>query len=118
MLLLQAYQCVLLLQDSIQRLYEYSDEKILNILQYIQSSIYEPDKIRAKTISDYSGISETYLGRYFKKHTDETLHQYTINYRIQLIENRLKNSDLQVNEIAHSFGFTDKSHLNKFFRKS
>lgn len=101
-----------------QRVNEYSDEKILNILQYIQSNIYEPDKIRAKTISDYFGISETYLGRYFKKHTDETLQQYIINYRIRLIENRLKNSDLRVNEIADSFGFTDESHLNKFFRKS
>ncbi|MDJ1470154.1 AraC family transcriptional regulator [Cytophagaceae bacterium DM2B3-1] len=97
---------------------EYSDEKIIDILQYIQQHIYEPDKIRAKSISDHFGISETYLGRYFKKHTEETLQQYITNYRLRLIENRLKHSDLRVNEIAHSLGFTDESHLNKFFRKN
>ncbi|RXK83126.1 helix-turn-helix domain-containing protein [Filimonas effusa] len=97
---------------------EYSDDKIRSILQYIQQHIYEPDKIRAKEISDHFGISESYLGRYFKKNTGENLLQYISTYRLRMIENRLKHSDLRINEIAFSFGFTDESHLNKFFRKS
>ncbi|UII24695.1 AraC family transcriptional regulator [Fulvivirga maritima] len=97
---------------------EYSEEKILDILHYIQQHIYEPDKIRSKAISSVFGISESYLGRYFKKHTSETLQQYITSYRLKLIEHRLKHSSLRINEIAFTMGFTDESHLNKFFRKN
>ncbi|HTJ48901.1 MAG TPA: AraC family transcriptional regulator [Cyclobacteriaceae bacterium] len=97
---------------------DQTEEKILDILQYIQSNIYQPEKLRAENISKHFGISDTYLGRYFKKHTSETLQQYISNYRITLIENRLKHSDLRINEIAQVMGFTDESHLNKFFRKN
>jgi AraC-like DNA-binding protein len=97
---------------------EHTEEKILNILQYIQTNIFQPDKLRAEHISTHFGVSETYLGRYFKKHTEETLQQYITNSRLQLIESRLKHSDLRINEIADTFGFTDESHLNKFFRKN
>ncbi|UII23773.1 AraC family transcriptional regulator [Fulvivirga ligni] len=97
---------------------EYSEEKILDILHYIQQNIYEPEKIRSKAISEIFGISESYLGRYFKKHTSETLQQYINNYRLKLIEHRLKHSNLRINEIAFNMGFTDESHLNKFFRKN
>ena len=97
---------------------EHTEEKVLQILQYIQSNIYHPDQLRAERISKHFGVSETYLGRYFKKHTGETLQQYVTNYRMRLIETRLKNSDLRINEIASTLGFTDESHLNKFFRKN
>jgi AraC-like DNA-binding protein len=97
---------------------EHTEHKALDILQYVQHHIYEPEKIRAKVISERFGISETYLGRYFKKHTQESLQQYIISYKLKLIEHRLQFSDLRINEIAHSFGFTDESHFNKFFKKN
>ena len=97
---------------------EYSEERILKILQYIQSNVYEPANLRAEVISKHFGMSEHYLGKYFKKHTDESLQQYIGKYRLTLIEHRLKHSDVRVNEIAYTLGFTDESHLNKFFRKN
>lgn len=96
---------------------EKTDEKALDILNYIQNHMYEPEKIRAEAVSRHFGISETYLGRYFKKHTAETMQQYITNYRLKLIEVRLQHSDLRISEIAQELGFTDESHLNKFFRK-
>ena len=54
--------------------------------------------------------------KYFKKHTNETLQQYTANLRIKLIEARLRFSNMRINEIAYELGFTDESHLNKFFK--
>lgn len=95
----------------------HTDEKVLNILNYIQYNIYEPEKIRIEAVSSHFGISDTYLGRYFKKHTNETMQQYIANYRTKLIEARLLRSDMRINEIARELGFTDESHLNKFFRK-
>jgi len=100
-----------------ERVNSCSEARTLDILQYIQSNIYYPEKLRAKTVADHFGISEFYLGRYFKKHTSETMQQYIINYRLKLIEARLLFSDLRINEIAFELGFTDESHMNKLFRK-
>lgn len=96
---------------------ESTAEKAMDILQYIQENIYEPEKISAAAISAHFGISDTYLGRYFKKHTNETMQQYIIRYKLKLIETRLLHSALRMNEIAMELGFTDESHLNRIFKK-
>ncbi|WP_316830795.1 AraC family transcriptional regulator [Pedobacter aquatilis] len=93
------------------------EEKAMDILQYIQHNIYYPEKLKAEAISDKFQLSESYLGKYFKKHANETLQQYITNYKTKLIEHRLQFSDKRLNEIASEFGFTDESHFNKFFRR-
>lgn len=102
------------LPDSINK---QSDAKTHVLVQYIQSHIYEPEKLSVAVMSEKFGISETYLGRYFKKQTNETLQDYIAKYRIKLVENRLLYSDLRVGEIADELGFNDESHLNKIFKK-
>lgn len=96
---------------------ESSDQKAMDILQYIQSNIYSPEKLRTDNISQQFGISQTYLGSYFKKHALVSLQQYILNYKLKLIEDRLLHSDMRMSEIADAFGFTDKSHLNHIFKK-
>jgi YesN/AraC family two-component response regulator len=93
-----------------------AEEKIVNILNYIQAHIYEPEMIRTENISRYFGISDNYLGKYFKKHCGETMQSYINNYKATLIEHRLKHSDKRINEIVDELGFSDESHLNKFFK--
>lgn len=96
---------------------EQSEEKALDILQYIQANIYQPERLRAECISKAFGISETYLGRYFKKHANETMQQYITSYKLKMIENRLLHGNMRISEIADELGFTDKSHLIRIFRK-
>ncbi|MBB5620851.1 AraC-like DNA-binding protein [Pedobacter cryoconitis] len=95
---------------------EDAEEKALELLNYIQANIYSPEKLRAESLSSKFGVSEHYFGKYFKKHTNETLQQYIANLRIRLVEARLRFSDMRINEIAGELGFTDESHLNKFFK--
>lgn len=92
------------------------EEKIVAILDYIQGHIYEPEMIRAENISRHFGISDNYLGKYFKKHCGETMQSYINNYKATLVEHRLKYSDKRINEIVDELGFSDESHLNKFFK--
>lgn len=94
-----------------------TEEKTLDILQYIQTNICNPAKIRASEVSRHFAISGNYLSRYFKKHTNETMQQYIVNYRTRMVEKRLQHSTMRISEIAEEMGFTDESHLNKFFRK-
>ena len=97
---------------------EGSDEKVLAILGYIQANIYFPDSLRASALAARFGMAEVYFGRYFKRHSGESLQQYIFQYKLKLIENRLLRSSMRVKEIADEFGFTDKSHLNRFFQKA
>jgi len=96
---------------------ENSEKNAINILQYIQSNIYYPKKLKVACISNHFGIAKSYLSSYFKNHANESLQQYIQNYKLKLIENRLLHSNMRVTEIADEFGFTDKSHLNKIFKK-
>jgi len=96
---------------------ETTGEPVLEILNYIQQNIFEPENLKAKKLSEHFNISLNYLGRYFKKQTGDTLQNYIINYKIRLVETRLLHSDMRINEIAYEFNFTDESHLSRIFKK-
>lgn len=89
----------------------------LDIINYIHLNIYNPEKLKAENIAAHFNLSLNYISEYFKKHTSENLQQYIINYKLVLVEIRLKHSDMRLNEIAFEFGFTDESHLSKLFKK-
>jgi len=94
-----------------------TDKRVLAIIDYIQSNIYDPQQLKASVISAEFGLSETYLGSYFKKQCGESIQYFISNYKMRLIEHRLRFSDSRINEIVEEFGFADESHLNKFFKK-
>lgn len=94
-----------------------ADKRILDIINYIQGNIHDPALLKVSVISQKFGLSETYLGSYFKNQSGETITHYILNYKMRLIEHRLLFSDMRVNEIVTEFGFSDESHLNKFFKK-
>jgi AraC-like DNA-binding protein len=96
---------------------ENTGEVVLDILDYVQQHIRNPKKLKAKEISKELGISLSYLGRYFKKQTGETLQEYILKYKVRLIETRLLNTDMRINEIARELSFADESHLNRVFKK-
>jgi len=94
-----------------------ADRRVQDMIAFIQSNIHYPEKLRLLHIAKLYGMSTSYLGRYFKNHCGETIQQFIADYRLRLIEHRLRFSDLRVTEIAGEFGFTDESHLNKFWKK-
>ncbi|MDJ1481916.1 AraC family transcriptional regulator [Cytophagaceae bacterium YF14B1] len=96
---------------------ESTGEPILEMLNYIQQNIFEPKNLKAQKLSQHFNISPTYLGRYFKKQTGDTLQNYIVNYKMRLVETRLLHSAMRINEIAYEFNFTDESHLNRAFKK-
>lgn len=94
-----------------------TDKRVIQIMDYIQGNIHDPALLKVSAIAKKFGFSETYLGSYFKKQCDETIQNYILNYKMRLIEHRVLFSDMRVNEIVTEFGFSDESHLNKFFKK-
>lgn len=96
---------------------ENSDGKAIDILNYIQRNIADPGKLSAVHIGNTFGLAEAYLGRYFKRNTGTVLQDYIMKYKLKQVENRLLHSDMRISEIADEYGFTDKSHLSKTFKK-
>ncbi|GAO41753.1 AraC family transcriptional regulator [Flavihumibacter petaseus] len=96
---------------------ETTGEPVIEILNYIQENIFEPQRLRVEKLSEHFNISLNYLGRYFKKQTGDTLQNYIFNFKMRLVETRLLHSDMRISEISEEFSFTDESHLNRLFRK-
>lgn len=97
---------------------DYQSGQPLSLLGYIHEHIYAPEALRVEKLAAYFNISQTYVSQFFKRETGESLQEYINNYRLALIESRLRHTNQRLGEIAAQFGFTDSSHLNKTFRKA
>lgn len=95
---------------------EVKSSKIQQIINYIHSNIYNSELLSTKSLAEEFHMADNYISEFFKKHTDVSLKKYIINYKLKLVETRLKYTDLQYSEIAIELGFTDSSHLNKTFQ--
>ncbi|MBO9641328.1 MAG: helix-turn-helix transcriptional regulator, partial [Siphonobacter aquaeclarae] len=93
-------------------------DRITAITDYIHAHIYSMEETRVERLADEFHLSRHYLGDFFREQTGVTLREYIRRYKLRLIEDRLRLSRMTVKEIGFEFGFTDLSHLNKFFRAS
>lgn len=91
-----------------------SGARVTAILNYIHEHIHE---VQVEQLADVFGYSKHYLGAFFKEQTGSTLRDYVNRYKLHLVENRLRYSDFSLKEIGYELGFSDQSHLNKFFRR-
>ena len=96
---------------------EKSLQPIEPIIMYIRQNILQPEMLRIDKMAERFNYSPHYLSIYFKKHMGMPIQQYILQYKLKLIENRLKYSTTSISEIAYDFNFTDESHLNKIFKK-
>ncbi|WP_341842701.1 AraC family transcriptional regulator [Chitinophaga caseinilytica] len=87
------------------------------LLHYIHEHIAEPEALRAEKIAAHCHISPGYISEYFKSKTGLSMQEYIMNYRMKLVETRLRYTDMQVSEIVDELGFSDASHLHRLFRK-
>lgn len=97
---------------------EPQPEPLINrMLLHVHENINTPEKLRIAYLAKQFNLSATYVGEYFRKLTGDSLQQYIMQYKMQLVQHRLANSTLTVSQIAHELGFSDESHLNRQFRK-
>lgn len=87
------------------------------LISYIHQNIYAPPLIQVKNIASHFAISPNYFSDFFKNKFGISYRSYVDNYRIRIIEKRLFVASVTLSQIADEFGFTDESHLHKFFRK-
>lgn len=95
----------------------YGAACVQRVLGYIRQYITEPGRLRLEQLAEEFAYSPQHLNALFKRETGESLHQYIVRYKLQLVEARLLRSTHTISQIADELAFTDVSHLNKLFKK-
>lgn len=94
------------------------NEPLINkLLVYLHQHIYAPEKLRINHLAKEFNLSPNYVSEYFKKLTNDSLHCYITQYKMNIISQRLVYSEYSLAQIAQEFGFTDESHLSRQFKK-
>jgi AraC-like DNA-binding protein len=107
----------LILSDT-EELKENSNEfLVMKIISYVQQHIKDPEKTKVSVLAQEFDLSKTYFGEFFKKNVGVSYQSYVLEYRLKLVETRLKFSTMRLKEIAAEFNFNDESHLSKTFKK-
>lgn len=86
------------------------------LLSYIHENIYHPEKLQIKEVGAQFHIAPNYFSAYFKREFMVSFRDYINQYRAKLIERRVNAGQLTLKQIAAEFGFTDESHLSRFFK--
>jgi AraC-like DNA-binding protein len=104
-------------EEKIQDQFYNVTNDITRLLHYIHEHIHDPAKLQTDAMAASLNFSKGRLPLLFRRQTGMSIKDYINDYKGRLIENRLLYSSLTIKEISNEFGFTDMSHLNKFFRK-
>lgn len=87
------------------------------MISYIHQHIYNPAQLKIIHIAGQFNIAPKYFSSYFKRVYGIGYSSYVDSYKASLIELRLKSKQFTLKQVAEEFGFTDESHLSRFFRK-
>ncbi len=100
-------------------LYQYEDglpkHKLKQAIEYINEHLDRD--LSLEEIATKLDMSQFYFCRLFKKSTGLTPHRYLIRQRVEKSKQLLKQTELNINEIAIECGFANPSHFAKWFRQ-
>lgn len=100
-----------------QQLQPEPHDRYMLMLQYIQAHLSEPELLQSKALGKKFGMSQSYVGSYFKSCGGESLREYVKRCRLLEAERLLLRTDMPVSEIAFRLGFFDCSHLTNIFNR-
>lgn len=87
------------------------------LISYVHDNIYKPANIQIKNIARVFNIAPNYFSAYFQRQYGMPYSKYVNDYKAALIEMRMQSKQFTLKQIADEFGFTDESHLSRFFKK-
>ena len=102
------------------KLFKFADTKAINksvkvVIDYIEKNY--ANEINHAQLAKIAGYSECYLYKIFKSATGYRPHEYLIKYRINKAKYLLKSSDLSVEHISESVGYSNASNFITIFKK-
>ncbi|MEK4514970.1 response regulator [Paenibacillus sp. FSL H8-0122] len=89
--------------------------EIQKALDYVARHYREP--LSVADISDYTAISPNYFSHLFKAQTGINFSDYVTRYRIERSKQYLRETEMQVGEIAEQIGIPDYKYFARIFRR-
>jgi two-component system response regulator YesN len=84
-------------------------------VEYIERNYYK--EITLDDLSNYVGLSKSYLSSYFKKVTGGNFIDYLIHLRIEKAKQLFRQTDLKTFEVAEKVGIQDPKYFTKLFKR-
>lgn len=85
------------------------------IFEYI-SKHYSMPELTIADVQEHTGLSERKISQCIKEQTDLGFKQYVNSIRLSEAKRLLKESDLQISEIAYRIGYNNVTHFNRVFK--
>jgi AraC-like DNA-binding protein len=87
-----------------------------SILEFIGKNYYNPE-LKLSDVASHIGISEDMASDILKKYCDKSFRQYLNQVRMEDAKRLLRESDLQISEIAFKVGYNNIQHFNRVFKE-
>lgn len=91
-----------------------SDPHVAQAVRFIQNACKKP--LYVDEVAKAVGLSRRVLEKRFRVSLNRTIHEQIRKSRISVITNMLIDSTMSVSEIAFATGFTDATHIARYFR--
>ena len=94
---------------------ECKDERLIEILNYIQSNYLD---VSLEDLSEKFYLSKPYLSKYIKEKSGMTFGETVKRVRMKKARALLKGTNMTVESIALSVGYQNVEHFNRLFKKA
>jgi len=94
-------------------IFKVEDAAVAKALRFIQTNANRPLSVDEIALS--SGVHRRSLQRRFHDHLSSTIDQYYRTARAEYVAKLIRESRLSLEEIAEQCGFSEASHLSRFF---
>lgn len=106
-------------ETQIRKCSEMTDKKNLKPIRlacsYVERHYNEP--IKLEDVAKVVNLNPIYFSTLFAKKTGQNFTEYVTLFKLKKACELLSGSDMNINEIADSLGFTDARYFSKLFRK-
>ncbi len=89
-------------------------QKVHEVASFIEERYMQP--LSLEDLSSHFYINKSYLSRIFKEVTGFTTSEYINVLRIKTAQKLLVESNLSINQIAHSLGYESRTYFERVFR--
>ncbi len=89
---------------------------INNIKTYVRQHV--ADNLTVTSLAEEFNMNATYLSRMFKQETGEGCNAYITRMKIEKAQYLLRNTDMKINEISETTGFSDSNYFCLVFKKN
>ena len=102
-------------RDELDRMIYHNVMRLRPVIEYISEHFAE--KIYIETLSDMITVSADYFTKMFKESMGKTPIDYINALRINKAMQLLSETDMPVNEISDSLGFSNPNYFHKIFKQ-